>query len=81
VAANRASVSLVSDVPADAATSAAPTTRRDTPQPQPEHPAARRDAPQEPSGVSAQTLTAPEKAPPSARRPWVRRTLFALLRA
>jgi membrane fusion protein, multidrug efflux system len=79
MAANRAPISLVADRPADAATVETPARRRDAPQPQPEQPAARRTAPQEPSGVSAEAPAAPEKAPRSARRPWARRTLFALL--
>jgi membrane fusion protein (multidrug efflux system) len=65
MAADPASISLVSDVSADADPGNAP--------------AARRTAPQRPSIAPSEPPAAPEKAPRRTRRPWMRWALFLLL--
>jgi membrane fusion protein (multidrug efflux system) len=73
MAADRISISLVSDMPDNTDMAEAPAARRDAPREQPERP--RGEQPQRP----IESTSEPQKAPQSPRRRWLRWALFALL--
>jgi len=81
MAADRVTISLVSDMPDNTDTAEVPSARRDAPREQPERPPRKQpeQPPREQPEQSIERSSEPEKAPQPPRRRWLRWALFALL--